>query len=387
MQKKVLAALVGIVILGGTLEAYASSTQERIDEKKAEIRDTKEDLQDVNSDLDFLEGEREVLEVEKDSYESSIEEILVEIQMLNEEIAEKEAAIVETEEDLEEAQTEEKSQYRSMKKRIQYMYEKGNTGYLEIMLASKNMGEALSRVEYVENITKYDREMLEKYSGVRQEVEDKQTLLSTQQQELERTRIESQAQQEEMAKQVALAAQNISKYDERISEAEERALEYEEKLRRQEETLEGIEKRKAEEEAYAKKASGSTTNTSGIPLGSPPATVTTASDLQLLAAIIECEAGGESYTGKIAVGNVVLNRVASSRFPNNIADVLYQRSQFTPVASGRFVLVLSRGANAACTEAAQAVLNGEKAVGDDILFFHRVRGDEPGTIIGNHIFS
>ena len=387
MRKKVVAALLGIALMGGALEVYASSTQEQIEEKEEKIEELKEVLQEANEDLDFLEGAKEVLEVEKDSYESSIEEIIAEIEILNNKIAELEAAIFETETYLEQAQKEERAQYKSMKKRIQYMYERGNTGYLEIFLDSKNMGEVLSRLEYVENITKYDRDMLEKYAGVRQEIEDKQELLTEQQKELEVTRITLNEQQEEMVHQLALAKDNISVYEERLSEAEQRTLEYEEKLRRQEESLEGIKRRRAEEEAYAKKASGSTTNTSGIPVSSAPATVSSATELQLLAAIIECEAGGESYTGKIAVGNVVMNRIASSRFPNNMVDVLYQRHQFTPVTSGRFVLVLSRGANAACTEAAQAVLNGEKAVGDHILFFHRNRGGEEGIVIGNHIFQ
>lgn len=382
MQKKLVVALLGILILGTAVDAYASSTdtQTQIDEKQQEINSTKEDLNDANTDLDYLEGVKEVLEVEKDSYESSIEEIVAELGILNDKITEKEQEIEETEASLEEAEREEKKQYHSMKKRIQYMYERGNSSIVEIVLESQDMGEMLSKMEYVTQITKYDRDMLNKYSDTRQNVDDKRVLLSTQQKELEETREESQRQQEAMAQQLEINKGNIAEYEGQIELAEAKALEYEEKLRRQEESLEGIKRRKAEEEAYAN--GGSSTAV----IASAPSTVTSATDLQLLAAIIECEAGGESYTGKIAVGNVVLNRVASSRFPNNIVDVLYQRSQFTPVTSGRFVLVLARGANAACTQAAQNVLNGEQAVPSTTLFFHRVRGNEPGTIIGNHIF-
>ena len=69
---------------------------------------------------------------------------------------------------------------------------------------------------------------------------------------------------------------------------------------------------------------------------------TQAGDLELLAALIECEAGGEPYEGKLAVGSVVLNRVASSHFPNSVVGVIYQSGQFSPVASGRFATVLAR---------------------------------------------
>ena len=58
------------------------------------------------------------------------------------------------------------------------------------------------------------------------------------------------------------------------------------------------------------------------------------SDLRLMASIINCEAGGESYQGKLAVGIVVMNRVSSKAFPNTIRKVIYQRGQFSPVRNG-----------------------------------------------------
>ena len=67
------------------------------------------------------------------------------------------------------------------------------------------------------------------------------------------------------------------------------------------------------------------------------------SDLDLLAAIIQCEAGGESHTGKVAVGAVIMNRIRDSRFPDSISEVVYQSGQFSPVASGALSRVLSQG--------------------------------------------
>ncbi|MGN0291845.1 MAG: cell wall hydrolase, partial [Lachnospiraceae bacterium] len=107
-------------------------------------------------------------------------------------------------------------------------------------------------------------------------------------------------------------------------------------------------------------------------------------DLELLAALIECEAGGESYEGKLAVGSVVLNRVASSYFPNTMVGVIYQSGQFSPVASGRFATVLSRGADASCTQAAGEVLGGKITI--NALYFRTNNGIIQGTVIGNHVF-
>lgn len=106
-------------------------------------------------------------------------------------------------------------------------------------------------------------------------------------------------------------------------------------------------------------------------------------DLAMLAALIECEAGGESYTGKVAVGAVVLNRVSSGSFPNDIAGVIYQSGQFSPVSSGKFQSVLSRGARSDCYEAAAAALAGENPVGN-CLYFNS--GSGRGIQIGNQHF-
>ena len=81
-----------------------------------------------------------------------------------------------------------------------------------------------------------------------------------------------------------------------------------------------------------------------------------------------CEAGGESYTGMVAVGAVVVNRVNSGSFPNSVSGVIYQGGQFTPVATGTFQSVLARGARSDCYAAAQAALAGESPVGGCLYF-------------------
>ena len=58
-------------------------------------------------------------------------------------------------------------------------------------------------------------------------------------------------------------------------------------------------------------------------------------DYNVLLKIVEAEAGGEDLIGKIMVANVILNRVNSDRFPNNVTDVVYQKSQFSPISDGR----------------------------------------------------
>ena len=107
------------------------------------------------------------------------------------------------------------------------------------------------------------------------------------------------------------------------------------------------------------------------------------SDLDLMAAIIECEAGGESYEGKIGVGAVIMNRIRSGEFPNTLSEVIYQSGQFEPTWTGKLSSVLSRGASEACYAAAQDVFAGANTIGGR-LFFHA--GGGSGLTIGNQTF-
>lgn len=111
----------------------------------------------------------------------------------------------------------------------------------------------------------------------------------------------------------------------------------------------------------------------------------TEEDLYLLANIIYCEAGCEPYIGKVAVGNVVMNRVKSNRQPNTIQGVVYAKGQFSPVRNGSLDRALRKSsADESCYQAALEALSGAKPVGDK-LFFRRVNG-RPGQVIGHHVF-
>lgn len=105
----------------------------------------------------------------------------------------------------------------------------------------------------------------------------------------------------------------------------------------------------------------------------------------LLAALIQCEAGGESYEGKVAVGAVVMNRVRSAAYPDTIHGVIYASGQFTPAMNGKVNRVYESGRiMESCIEAAKEALSGVSNVGD-LTHFRRNNGRE-GLVIGNHVF-
>lgn len=105
----------------------------------------------------------------------------------------------------------------------------------------------------------------------------------------------------------------------------------------------------------------------------------------LLAALIQCEAGGESYEGQLAVGAVVMNRVRSGAYPDTIHGVIYASGQFTPAMNGKVNRVYESGKiNSSCVQAAEEALSGVSNVGD-LTHFRRNNGRD-GLVIGNHVF-
>lgn len=130
-----------------------------------------------------------------------------------------------------------------------------------------------------------------------------------------------------------------------------------------------------EEEERAKELAKLTKNRGAIP--------TSVSDVELLAALIQCEAGGQPYDGQVAVGAVVMNRVRNG-YGGSILAVITAKSQFPPATNGKVAAVLARGPKASCLQAAQAAVNGATTVGGATHFARA--GSRAGIVIGNHVF-
>lgn len=116
----------------------------------------------------------------------------------------------------------------------------------------------------------------------------------------------------------------------------------------------------------------------------------TSSDLYLLAKTIHAEGRGEPYTGQVAIGAVILNRVRSSAFPNSIAGVVYQKGAFTAVADGQINLSPDNTA----MSAAQDAINGWDPTGGAIYYYNPAIATSAWifsrptvTVIGKHVFA
>ncbi|MGL5258638.1 MAG: cell wall hydrolase [Lachnospiraceae bacterium] len=360
-------------------DVTATTTQQKLEQAEKDRQEALEKLNEENSNLDGLQEIKNTLESELSQLNKQLYEVGVNLEKLLEQIEEKEKEIERTLEELAVAKEEEENQYESMKMRIKFMYEKQNFTLLEILFASESFSEFLNTSEYIEQLSNYDREKLEEFQLLRSEIEEKERILLQEREELEALKEEIEKERKNVSTYVNNTASHINNYSGQISDAEAKVIAYEEAVKAQESNIEELKKKIAEEKALAALAAQSAwRDISEVTFEE--------GDRYLLANIIYCEAGGESYAGQLAVGAVVINRLLSSVYPNSLVGVIYQNKQFSPVASGRLALALAENrATASCYKAADEAMAGQTNVGSCLYFRTPIEG-LTGISIGGHIF-
>ena len=376
-----IAMLLAMVILVASAPetVRATSTQEKLNQAKEEKKQTESALEQTKENIKGMQGAKNSLQGQLVILNDNLEEVSENLSQLESDIADKEEEISDTEAALQEAEETVAWQYDCMKKRIKFIYERSDAAYLEMLFASESFGDFLNKSLYVEEIAEYDQQMLEAYRQTQAEIEDTKAELEQQKEELDGLKAETEAEQAKVSGMVKSTANNIAGYADQISQAENVALAYEEMVKQQEANIAALQKQLAEEQAMSRLAAQSAKR--------DISEVTFAEgDRELLAQLIYCEAGGEPYAGKLAVGAVVINRVLSSVYPDTVVGVIYQRKQFSPVGSGRLALALAEGkATPACYQAADEAMSGVTNVGNCVYFRTPIPG-LTGISIGGHIF-
>lgn len=158
-----------------------------------------------------LENQKKETEGEKESLENQLNEILTEMEETKAKIEAKELEVREKEEELVQAKIDENDQYQSMKKRIKYMYENGNSQFIEILCESKSIGEFLNNAEYITTISEYDRDMLTEFQHIVEAVTQQEEMLKAEYAELESMQDSLIAKQNEMNELLAGKEEELKK--------------------------------------------------------------------------------------------------------------------------------------------------------------------------------
>ena len=262
MTKRIIATITSVILI---LSVPMTVNATKISDIKAEIDKTQQELNQANSTLSNLKEEREGIEEEINTLDEELMEVMASISMVEDEIVELEGQIEETEEDLKEAIADEEAQYEAMKKRIQYMYEKGDYSYLELLLECKNMSDLVSKSEYVEELYEYDRKMLIKYQEARQLVEDTKEKLLMEQEELEVSKHELDEEKAGLDELLEEKKAEASDYDAEIAKVKQAATLFKAKIKQQNAQIKKLEEEEAKKAAEeTAKASAGNSNSSNV---------------------------------------------------------------------------------------------------------------------------
>lgn len=359
---------------------------------------------------DELESTTSGLKGELNDLNSQLSSLSKELDNTSSQIEDLSAKVEKSKLDLASAQLDEEAQYDSMKDRIKFMYEGGGASLVQILLTSESMGDFLNKAEYVATISQYDRKMLEELQQVRSNVEKKQNDLEQQQSKLSGLQETLTSKRDELNSKISSTSGELADYQAQLDRA--KAAEEALKLAQNDEVSGSV---KADDTKNTETSNTNTntnnanknnqtastntnntnknnttntntsTNTNSPTVNNGNSTPASTTDVALLAAILQCEAGG--YDGMLAVATVIMNRVASPAYPGNLRAVIYQPGQFAPTWNGSLNRVLSKGASSTAYSVAQAALGGARhSAVINCLQFRSASTGVSGINIGGNVF-
>lgn len=353
------AALAALMMLSG-ITVYATKASE-IQSQKTQ---NEKALKEVQSKISSLESQRSSLSSEVNSLNDSLTDTLLNIEVLESDLADKEVEIEQAQKDYEAAKATEDKQYASMKTRIQYLYESGETSYVELLLTSEDVGDLINKVDYAEELQESDRRLLEQYKAAKEAVVELQQQLEEEKSELQEMEAQLEEEKSNLESVIAQKKSEIADFDSQLSSAKAKASEYQKKIKEQNAQI----KKLQEEEAAAAKAaasssakSSSSSSSSSSKSSGTTATVSGGSGTGAAIASYGLQFVGYPY---VSGGNSLTNGTDCSGFVNLI------HAHFgisTPRQSG------------AIAGAGRAVSDADKLPGDVVCYYGHV-----GIYIGNN---
>lgn len=327
--------------------------------------------------VDDLEKETSGLESELSNLGAELKALDKELSQIMKQIKTTSSELKEIRNELAIAKGQEEAQYQSLMARIKYMYENGNTTMLEMLFSSKCVAEFVSKAEYFSAITEYDKNLLAEYAKNSERIASNEAKLVDKQKYLHSLQNELATKEKSLNDKISSTSTELSNYKDQLAKAKEEARKAREAARKAEEEAKKKVKPVIPEKPKQQKPKPQTTVGSAVSY--------TDEDVELLAALIECEAGYKDYEALLAVGAVVANRMKHPNYPDSVYGVIYHPGQFPPATNGKMDVILERGVKELCVTAAKDALNGKTNV-EDCISFRAASSGRPGTVIGTNVF-
>lgn len=235
--------------------AYAV-TNESIRQKEAEIDKAKEEVKNLKSNLTDVEALKAELEKSKSDLaayvtqlDNELSGIQAKIEQYNTLITEKEQQIADTTDELNEAIKQQEEQYAAMKKRIKFMYERGDTFYLEMLFSASGLSDMVNKADYIEALSQYDRNKLDEYVEIIEMVQLCKDELEAEKEVLDEAKLAVEAEETNVSSLIQEKEAQIYAVSADISSKEAAIKEYETMIAQENEEIAALEKAVAEEKA------------------------------------------------------------------------------------------------------------------------------------------
>ncbi len=223
-----------------------------ISDLQKDVERNRSQLDSVNKQISGYQDEQESVGEEIKELDEEMVALLTDINLIQEAIKDKEADIVQTQEEYDAAVEVQQEQYDSMKIRIRFMYERGDASYLEMFFGASGMGDMMNKANYVEEIYEYDRKLLEEYEATVQQVAALQDTLEEEKSELETSKTELVEEQSYLEEVLAQKKEEYENYDLMLTKAKQEAAVYTTKIKQETAQIKKLEeeerKRREEEE-------------------------------------------------------------------------------------------------------------------------------------------
>ncbi len=250
-QRIVCLALAGLMAFTAPQTAGATSISNMEKEKK----EAQEALNEANADAKKAEAGKNQAQNEVKNLNAELVDLLAEISLLEADIQAKDEEIRQAQKEYEAAKEKEETQNEAMKKRIQYMYERGDTEYLDVLLRVESMADLLNKSEYIESIYSYDKKMMEEYRQTKLAVQEYKQQLENDKADMEGMQVEYTEHKNGLESTIAKKRTQIANFDEQLAQAKKDAEAYTKQIAKKNEQIRAAEaeaRRKAEEEARRK---------------------------------------------------------------------------------------------------------------------------------------
>lgn len=253
MKSKKLVAVLLVITMG--FSQFSVALADKKSDAESKKQEAEENLKSKQNEIDKIESQQEQLRGEIDALDAELVNVMVELSTLEEDLAVKQDELAQTKEDLKQAKKDEKNQYEAMKLRIRFMYEKGDSTMLTSILESKSISDLLNRVEYVNEVYDYDRNLLTEYENTKKQVAKLEKQQEEEVQALEAKQQEYQVAAENYQNMIAEKKDTVKDFDNMLAEAQALAAQYQDTINAQNTIIaqenERIERERREAEAAA----------------------------------------------------------------------------------------------------------------------------------------